>query len=956
MFSSENWFGASPSFYNGVATTSYRNEPAVVLTKEQDAPTSSKIMSMGGWIKRNKVGHYSNVFSGALGGSGVPQAFMYIDNTNNRLEVLCYSGSAYVFRYMVSRKFRDTSAWYHLWLQIDSTEGNNATADRVKIYVNGVRETTYDDTPTHIADGTPDIRAFNEDGIKQYFGHTNASYGGHLYYSDWYFIDGLAISPVDTVGEFKNGVFIPKAYTPTEFGNNGFHLKFDQTGVGTPSATTIGADSSGKANHFTSTEGTNVEAHDCAMPDSPENNFPTWNPLAPDPTYGITTISEGNLKSQNTPNNNKYSEITFYLDETNKYYFEYYNITTTGALQPASFEIIASSTNKVGFYITTAGYISVDGSSIGTGFPTLSAGDIVNIAFDGASGKVWFGKNGTYYNASGSATGNPADGSNPIATLTSAEFKMTSTFYQQGAIMNFGQDSTFAGNKTSGSENAQDSNGIGDFYDTVPSGFLALCSANLPEPTISPNVDTQADDYFNTVLYTGTGNNTQDITGVGFQPDWVWIKNRGSGYSHQLQDSNRGMVATKVLSTNQTAGEGVASATGDNYGHISAVSADGFTLTHTINANNDGGTIRKGTHFLNDTYVAWNWKAGGTTPTKTYKVVVVSDSGNKYRFRNSADSATFAQSAVALNLQEGGTYTFDYSDSTATSHPFRFSTTSDGTHGGGSEYTTGVVKDDTAKTITITVASSAPTLYYYCSAHSGMGGQVNTNTTFGSTNFDGSILSVSQPNTTAGFSIVTATSPSSGTWSLGHGLSKKPDMIIQKYRSGTSRWTTWHNILTSGQYLGLNETSDIASSGTPFNFTITDSVIGGNADYDNTSQTVVYYVFHNVEGYSRFGNYSGNADPDGTFVYLGFRPAWLMVKSYSSAGDSWFIFDNKRTTANVMGKYQRAEAPTVEQSDTAMDFVSNGFKLRSTSGAFNDATNFIYMAFAEAPFKYANAR
>ena len=190
------------------------------------------------------------------------------------------------------------------------------------------------------------------------------------------------------------------------------------------------------------------------------------------------------------------------------------------------------------------------------------------------------------------------------------------------------------------------------------------------------------------------------------------------------------------LQSNTTGAE----STGDSL----SFDSDGFTL-----GTYGGGNANQS----GETYVAWNWRCGGSTPTKTYKVVVVSDSGNKYRFRNSADSATFAQSAVTLDLQEGGTYVFDWSDSSAQGHPIRFSTTSDGTHGGGSAYTTGVVNDDSNYKTTITVADSAPTLYYYCSNHSGMGGQINTNTTHGSTNFDGSLLSVVQSNETSGFSI-----------------------------------------------------------------------------------------------------------------------------------------------------------------------------------------------------------
>ena len=275
LIKSTNVGSSGSFFYNGAAKTSYRNASTAILTNEADAPTSAKIMSFGGWVKRTKTGVYSNLFSGVISGSGHASP-LYID-ANDKLNVYSYTGSAYTFEYTTNRLFRDTSAWYHIWVEINSTQATNVTANRVKIHVNGIRETSFA-TGSNIADGTPDIRGYATDGAVFTFGHADAAATSNSYFADWYFIDGSAVSPVDTVAEFKNGVFIPKAYSPT-FGNNGFHLKFDQVGVGTASDTTIGADSSDNDRHFTSTAGTNVVVSDCAMPDSPENNFATMNPF-----------------------------------------------------------------------------------------------------------------------------------------------------------------------------------------------------------------------------------------------------------------------------------------------------------------------------------------------------------------------------------------------------------------------------------------------------------------------------------------------------------------------------------------------------------------------------------------------------------------------------------------------------------------------------------------------------
>jgi hypothetical protein len=120
--------------------------------------------------------------------------------------------------------------------------------------------------------------------------------------------------------------------------------------------------------------------------------------------------------------------------------------------------------------------------------------------------------------------------------------------------------------------------------------------------------------------------------------------------------------------------------------------------------------------------------------------------------------------------------------------------------------------------------------------------------------------------------------------------------------------------------------------------------------------TYVNYLFTSIEGYSKFGSYTGNTSTDGAFVYTGFRPAVVLGKSATSAGDNWFIFDSKRDAYNVVGKDLNPDSTASEATSTIMDFLSNGFKLRATSGLVNDATTFIYLAIAEQPFKYANAR
>ena len=450
---------------------------------------------------------------------------------------------------------------------------------------------------------------------------------------------------------------------------------------------------------------------------------------------------------------------------------------------------------------------------------------------------------------------------------------------------------------------------------------------------------TKPGDHFNTVLWTGNGSDDRNITGVGYQPDWVWIKCRSQAYHNYVFDSLRG--ATKRIVTNS----GDAETTKSN--ELQSFLTDGFQV------GSDNGMNQN-----TDTYVAWNWLAGGTAPAITYVVKVVSDSGNKYRFDD------FGTSAVTLELQEGGTYTFDQSDSSNSGHPLRFYTASDKT---GGEYTTGVTTTGTpgssgAQTV-ITVAASAPTLYYQCSNHAGMGGQANTNSTHGSSNFSGSIQSTVSANTTAGFSVTSWTGTGSAS-TVGHGLSSAPQMLICKNRDRSANWVIYHQKLSSTpqtSYIYFSTMGGRHSNSGFWNSTApTSSVfsIGTDGDFNASGEKVIGYCFNSVKGYSKFGSYTGNGNNEGPFVYTGFKPAFVILKRIGTDGANWQLIDNKRSNQggfNVIDEVLAPNATDAEYDEGSAnwfaDFNSNGFKLRTTGGAGNTSgSSYIYMAFAENPF------
>ena len=226
----------------------------------------------------------------------------------------------------------------------------------------------------------------------------------------------------------------------------------------------------------------------------------------------------------------------------------------------------------------------------------------------------------------------------------------------------------------------------------------------------------------------------------------------------------------------------------------------------------------------------------------------------------------------------------------------------------------------------------------------------------GSSNTDGTINTIkTSANTTSGFSISTYTGTgSAGT--IGHGLGVAPTAIWIKKTSATENWFCWNKGLTSaGGFLKLDRGDAASTNNTAFPWNPQANTFGVSTDGATNASGVTYvaYCFANVQGYSKMGGYVGNGNTDGTFVYTGFKPAFVIIKS--NGAEAWRMVDNKRIGFNVDNRYLTPNDSVVESGSVSdIDLLSNGFKLRSAAGNYNSGNDYIYLAFAEEPLVSTN--
>ena len=574
----------------------------------QGTPTNVDKCTISLWVKRGKLTNANNMFTGS-GKSGGGYSIMGFTATDEFQ--YWQDPSSPTIRLISSAFFRDSSAWYNVVIAQDSTQ--STAADRNKIYINGVQYTDWGDYTSYSTLNSDFL--MNTSGHKIFVGSGGASDGNVVYPFDGYiaeyvFIDGTQYASTD-FGEMSNGVWIPKDPSGLTFGNNGCYLKFE-------SSSDLGNDSSGNNNDFTLS---NVSAHD-QMIDTPTfnsdngGNFATYDPLS---NGSYSTLSEGNLKvAGNTSADACWTNGNFGM-YSGKWYWEHkignqyaygptFGLalngtralsTTTGqnyaiTWQSTSSRMYAPSDSTTDFGMGTV-------TLNNTGVTNTSTDDYTSFYLDCDNRKLWIAKNGTIPNS-----GDPANGTNPQVSWTETPLFPfmfgVQTLAPPAAIahLNTGSNPSFNGEDGSpGTET--DDNGYGLFKYAPPTGFLALCQANLVLADAINPAETD-DDYpqklFGAKTYTGTGSSNA-LTGLGFQPDWTWIKERGGINDHKLTDSTRGV--TKSIESNTTALEAT-----DTNG-LTAFGTDGFTVGSDAVYNNSS-----------DTYVSWNWRAnGGTTSTNT---------------------------------------------------------------------------------------------------------------------------------------------------------------------------------------------------------------------------------------------------------------------------------------------------------------------------------------------------
>ena len=542
MFGSQ-WFAAPDTTYEIDQSIRFNDDDSSYLNRTPGSAGDRRTFTFSCWVKRaNITSANCPIFS-----AGGDDWLMFLS-----ANTLGFNTSGSNYRIVTTQVFRDPGAWFHLVLRVDTT--NSTAGDRLRLYINGSEVTDFG------TDTNPTLNfetSFNNTGEHDIGKLVGASQFFDGYLAEINHVDGSSLAP-SSFGETNSttGQWVPKAYSGS-YGTNGFYLKGQDSSA-------LGDDTSGNGNDFSSS---GLAAAD-QMSDSPTDNHCTLNPLWVDGH----TLSDGNLVASAAADSAAIGTMAFDVTDSDGYYFEakvttaatYPNVGIRTVESPSQVGAVTSlSGNSTGRYSFTGsdGNFNDAGSSSSYGSAWAGTADKV-IGILVKAGALYFSIDGTIQN-SGTAAKTGLTG-----------YMLPTVFYDAGSGTSASWEMRF---------DASD-------WGTSPSGYKAISSNNLADPTID---DPSA--YFQTTLYAGNGS-TQSITNGGnsnLQPDLIWIKNRSATDNHVLTDAVRG--ATKIISSDSRDAETTDADT------VTAFASDGFALGADDKVNTSS-----------ENYVAWQWKEGST--------------------------------------------------------------------------------------------------------------------------------------------------------------------------------------------------------------------------------------------------------------------------------------------------------------------------------------------------------
>lgn len=544
---------------NATRSIRLRSSASAYLNRTPSADSNRNTWTFSAWIKRGALGSIQSIFAcQPFAGSW---AYLMFTASNQ----LRYTSTATSANLITSATFSDCSAWYHVVLAHDNVQAT--ASDRLKMYVNGNQITSFA-TAVYPSQNTFDFINTNTTHNIGRFPNGSEYFDG--YFAEINLIDGQALTPL-SFGQFDatTGVWSPKRYTGA-YGANGFYLRFSDTASFGKDFSKLG--NNWTANNISVTAGSTYDS----MFDVPTNNYCVWNVLN---SNLFSNTVDGNLRIQ-VPNVR--SALASISMTSGKWYCEMSTteIAAVFGISPSSNSYFQSGSDNA--FTNGWGYVST-GNKRGLGVDSAYgsnwlANDIIGIAYDADIGSISFYRNGTSQGVAFTGI------SVPVVFAVYGSSGTTSAF---NAYINCGQR---------------------PFQYTPPSGYLSLCTANLPTPTVVNGASVMA-----ATAYTGTGSAltiTNTRNGASFQPDFVWMKGRSGATDHALYDVVRG--TTKDLVSNSFAAE-TTEATG-----LTAFAANGFTVGALAKLNTAAAT-----------YIAWQWKANGAAVSNTAGTITSQVSTNQ---------------------------------------------------------------------------------------------------------------------------------------------------------------------------------------------------------------------------------------------------------------------------------------------------------------------------------------